>query len=122
MGEFVPVKVDAEDGEGRPLINQYQAHVRGYPAFCSSIPLLRPEGQSDRRQNPGLRPTGLLHRPVEHDRETTEGRPNAPRGAYTAHPKDMNGLRTLVTALTMQGQTKEAIELASRANAARPKF
>ena len=24
---FVPVKVDAEDGEGRPLVEKYQAHV-----------------------------------------------------------------------------------------------
>ena len=57
MRPFVPVKVDAEDGEGRPLVERYQAHIRDIRRSCSSTPrsrIRRTVGSSAR--SPGFMP------------------------------------------------------------------
>jgi thioredoxin-related protein len=115
MRPFVPVKVDAQDGEGRPLVEQYQAHIRGYPAILFLDPAI--EDPKDGRivaKIPGfVPPAGFIEQ-----LNTIAGLPKDIRKLQEyceAHPKDMDGLRQLVTALTMQNQIKEAIELARRA-------
>ena len=59
MRRFVPVKVDAEDGEGRPLAERYQAHIQGYPAILFLDPAI--EDPKDGRivgKIPGFMPPG----------------------------------------------------------------
>jgi RNA polymerase sigma factor (sigma-70 family) len=115
MRPFVAVKVNAEDGEGRPLVDQYQAHIRGFPAILFLDP--SSDDPKDARivgKIPGFAPPACFIDQLN----TIAGLPTDIRKLHehcTAHPNDMNGLRTLVTALTMQGQTKEAIELVGRA-------
>ena len=115
MRPFIAVKVNAEDGEGRQLVERYQAHIRGYPAILFLDP--SNEGPKDGRivaKIPGFAPPACFT-----DQLNTIARlPTDIRKLHehcTAHPKDMDGLRALVTALAMQGQIKNAIELASRA-------
>jgi RNA polymerase sigma factor (sigma-70 family) len=115
MRPFVPVKVDAEDGEGRPLAVQYQAHISGYPAIIFLDPAI--EDPRDSRivgKVPGFMPAGCFV-------EQLDTIARLPRDVkkleehHNAHPEDMDALRQLVTALTMQSRTKEATELADRA-------
>lgn len=40
ISQFVPVKVDAEDGEGRPLVERYQPHIQAYPAILFLDPAI----------------------------------------------------------------------------------
>jgi RNA polymerase sigma factor (sigma-70 family) len=124
ISQFVPVKVDAEDGEGRPLVEQYQAHIQGSPAILFLDPAI--EDSKDGRivgKITGFLPplsfveqlNTIAHLPKDFGKL---------KAHHTAHPDDMDGLRQLVTALAMQGRSKEAAELASGATDAGtdPKF
>ena len=114
MRRFVPVKVDAEDGEGRPLVEQYQAHVQAYPAILFLDPAI--EDSKDGRvvgKIPGFMPPGSffeqLNTIAHFPRDVSKLEEH-----HKTHPEDMDALRQLVAALTMQGRSKEAIELASQ--------
>ena len=112
ISQFVPVKVDAEDGEGRPLVEQYQAHIQGYPAILFLDPAI--EDPKDGRivgKIPGfMPPTSFV------EQLNTIARLPKDVGKlqehHAAHPEDMDELRQLATALAMQGRSKEAAELA----------
>ena len=115
ISQFVPVKVDAEDGEGRPLVEQYQAHIQGYPAILFLDPAI--EDPKDGRivgKIPGFMPPASFVEQLN-----TIARLPKDIGKlqqhHAAHPDDMDELRQLVTALAMQGRRKEAAELASKA-------
>ena len=118
MRAFVPVKVDADDSEGRPLVKQYQPHVPGYPAILFLDP--RIEGPNDGRIAGKI--SGFIPPTCFIDQLNTIARlPRDLRSIqehYTAHPKDMDALRELATALIMQGRTNEAIVLTSQATGA----
>jgi RNA polymerase sigma factor (sigma-70 family) len=112
ISQFVPVKVDAEDGEGRPLVEKYQAHIQGYPAMLFLDPAI--EDPQDGRivgKIPGFLPpssfveqlNAIAHLP----RDIGELRKR-----HKANPHDMDVLRQLVIVLAIQGRSKEAIELA----------
>jgi thioredoxin-related protein len=116
IGQFVPVKVDAEDGEGRPLVEQYRAHIQGYPAILFLDPAI--EDPKDGRivgKIPGFMPpmsfveqlNTIAHLPKDLG-ELQDHR--------KARPHDMDVLRQWVTALAMRGQSKEAAELVGEAN------
>ncbi len=115
MRPFVPVKVDAADGEGQPLVKQYQAHISGYPAILFLDPAI--ENPKDSRivgKVPGFMPAGCFVEQLN----TIARLPRDVKkleGHCAAHSEDMDALRQLVTALTMQSRTKEATELADRA-------
>jgi RNA polymerase sigma factor (sigma-70 family) len=115
MRPFVPVKVDANDGEGHPLVMQYQAHISGYPAILFLDPAI--EDPMDSRivgKVPGFMPPGCFVEQLN----TIARLPRDVRkleGHCAAHSEDLDALRQLVTALTMQSRTKEATELADRA-------
>ena len=115
MRPFVPVKVDAEDGEGRPLAERYRAHIQGYPAILFLDPAI--DDPKDGRivgKIPGFMPPGSF---VEQLNTIAQ----LPRDIgklqkhHKTHPEDGDSSRQLATALAMQGRSQEAIELASRA-------
>jgi len=115
ISQFVPVKVDAEDGEGRPLIEQYQAHIQGYPAILFlDLAIEDPKDGRIVGKIPGFMPpmsfveqlNKIAHLPKDVGKLQEH---------HTAHPGDMDELRQLATALAMQGRSKEAAELASGA-------
>ena len=115
ISQFVPVKVDAEDGEGRPLVEQYQAHIQGYPAILFLDPAI--EDPKDGRivgKIPGFMPPASFVEQLN-----TIARLPKDIGKlqehHAAHPDDMDELRQLATALAMQGRSKEAAELACKA-------
>ena len=117
ISQFVPVKVDADDGEGRPLVEQYQGAHPGEP---SGDPVPRPR---NRRSEVIYRIVGKIPgfmRPMSFVEQlnTIARLPNdigKLQQHHAAHPDDMDELRQLVTALAMQGRRKEAAELASKA-------
>ncbi len=113
MRPFVPVKVDAEDGEGRPLVERYQTHIRGYPAILFLDPAI--EDPKDARivgKIPGFMPASSFA-------EQLNTIAHLPRDVgkllETVHPDDGDGMRRLATALAMQGRVKEAVTLIDRA-------
>ena len=86
--QFVPVRINAEDGEGRPLVEQYQSHIQGYPAILFLDPAI--ENPKDGRivgKIPGFMPplffaeqlNIIAHLP--HDVEKLQER-------HKAHPDD----------------------------------
>ncbi len=115
ISQFVPVKVDAEDGEGRPLVEEYQEHIRGYPAILFLDPAI--EDPKDGRivgKIPGFMPPMSFVEQLN-----TIARLPKDVGKlqehHAAHPDNMDELRQLATALAMQGRSKEAAKLASGA-------
>jgi hypothetical protein len=120
MRAFVPVKVDAEDGEGRPLVNRYGTHIRQiYPTILFLDPAAEATaGDQVVGKIPGfLPPTSFADRlrliaRLPRDLATLGER-------HKAHPEDVEALPQLVAALAMQGGLKEAIELATPTRAGR---
>ena len=110
---FVPVKVNAEDGEGRPLVARYQAHVPAYPAILFLDPTI--DDPRDSRivgKIPGYMPaTGFA--------EQLKTIARLPRDVGSlmdkVHPDDGDEMRRLATALAMQGRVEEATALIDRA-------
>ena len=97
ISEFVPVKVDAEDGEGRPLVEQYQAHIQGYPAILFLNPAI--EDPKDGRivgKIPGFMPPASFVEQLN-----TIARLPKDIGKlqqhHAAHPDDLDERRQLVT-------------------------
>ncbi len=111
---FVPVKVDAEDGEGRPLAEKYKAHVGAiYPMILFIDPAKREaEGSGVVARIPGMIPAGTF---VEGLRTIAR----LPRDIGTlvgkAHPDDGDAMRQLATALATRGRLKDAAALIDRA-------
>ena len=111
---FVPVKVDAQDSEGRPLAEKYKAHVGAiYPMILFLDPANREaEGSGVVARIPGVIPAGTL---VEGLR--TIARLPRDFGALLrkAHPDDGDAMRQLATALATRGRIKDAAALIDRA-------
>ena len=116
----MPVKVDAEDGEGRPLARRYGAHIRqNYPTILFIDPAAEATaGDQIVGKIPGFLPPATfadqlrLIAQIPRDLTTL-------REQHKAHPEDVEALPKLVAALAMQGRLKEAIDLATRARADR---
>lgn len=111
---FVPVKVDAEDGEGRPLAERYHFPLKtGYPIILILDPMIV-DARDDRivARLPGTVPPGSLA-----DQLTLIAR--LPRDIdklrAKAHPDDGEAMRLLAAALAMQGKEAEAAALIDRA-------
>ncbi len=113
MRAFVPVKVNAEDGEGRPLAERYQAHIQGYPAILFLDPTI--DDPRDSRivgKIPGFMPAASFAEQLE----TIARLPNdVDQLVKKAHPDDGDAMRLLATALAMRGRVQEAIALIDRA-------
>jgi thioredoxin-related protein len=113
MRAFVPVKVDAEDGEGRPLVKRYQIHVSAYPAILFLDPTI-PDPKDARivGKIPGFMPAASFA-------EQLRAIAHLPRdvGSLTdkVHPDDGEAMRRLATALAMQSREMEAVALIDRA-------
>ena len=111
---FVPVKVDAEDGEGRPLAEKYKAHVG---AISPMILFLDPanreaEGGGVVARIPGMIPAGTL---VEGLQTIARLPRDIDALVRKAHPDDGDAMRQLATALAMRGRIKDATALIDRA-------
>ena len=111
---FVPVKVDAEDGEGHPLAEKYKAHVGAiYPMILFLDPASREaEGGGVVARIPGMIPAGTL---VEGLRTIARLPWDIGPLARKAHPDDGDAMRLLATALAMRGRIKDAAALIDRA-------
>jgi hypothetical protein len=111
---FVPVKVDAEDGEGRPLAEKYKAHVGAiYPMILFLDPATREaEGGGVVARIPGMIPTGTL---VEGLQTIARMPRDIDALARKAHPDDGEAMRQLATALAIRGRIKDAAALIDRA-------
>ena len=115
MRPFVPVKVDAEDGEGRPLVERYSA---SHHAGISGDPVPRPGGS---RRPKDARIVGKIpgFMPAASFVEQLNTIARLPRDVgplmKKAHPDDGDAMRQLATALAMQGRIKEAAALIDRA-------
>lgn len=110
---FVPVRVDADDGEGRPLAERYKAHIRGYPAILFLDPTI--DDPADDRivgKIPGYMPPASF---AEQLRTIASLPRDLGRLAKMARPDDGDAMRLLATALAMQGQIDEAVALIGRA-------
>ncbi|APW59121.1 sigma-70 family RNA polymerase sigma factor [Paludisphaera borealis] len=114
MRRFVPVKVDAEDGEGRPLVERYQAHIQGYPAILFLDPAI--EDAHDGRivgKIPGYTPPLAFVELLNVIAGLPRDLPKL-REQLKAHADDDETARRLATSLAMQGELMEAGELAGR--------
>ncbi len=111
---FVPVKVDAEDGEGRPLAEKYKAHVGAiYPMILFLDPANREaEGSGVVARIPGMIPAGTF---VEGLRTIARLPRDIGSLVRKAHPDDGDAMRQLATALAMRGRIKDAAALIDRA-------
>ena len=111
---FVPVKVDAEDGEGHPLAEKYKAHVGAiYPMILFLDPASREaEGGGVVARIPGMIPAGTL---VEGLRTIACLPWDIGPLARKAHPDDGDAMRQLATALAARGRIKDAAALIDRA-------
>ena len=111
---FVPVKVDAEDGEGRPLAEKYKAHVGAIdPMILFLDPANREaEGGGVVARIPGMIPAGTL---VEGLRTIARLPRDIGPLVRKAHPDDGDAMRQLATALAMRGRIKDAAALIDRA-------
>ena len=114
MRPFVPVKVDAEDGEGRPL-------ARAVPGCtserCPTILFLDPaiDDPKDARivgKIPGFMPPSSF---VEQLNVIARLPRDVGKLMEKVHPDDGDAMRRLATALAMQGRVKEAAALIDRA-------
>jgi thioredoxin-related protein len=113
MRPFVPVKVNAEDGEGKPLVERYQAHIRGYPTILFLDPAI--EDPRDARivgKIPGFMPASSFA-------EQLNAISRLPRDVREllekVHPDDGDAMRRVAMAMAMQGRVKEAVALIDRA-------
>ncbi len=111
---FVPVKVDAEDAEGRPLAEKYKAHVGAiYPMILFLDPANREaEGGGVVARIPGMIPPGTL---VEGLQTIARLPRDIDALARKAHPDDGDAMRQLATALAIRGRIKDAAALIDRA-------
>jgi thioredoxin-related protein len=113
MRAFVPVKVDAEDGEGGPLVGRYQAHIQGYPAILFLDPSI-----DDRKDSRivgkifGFMPAASF---AEQLKTIARLPKDVDKLVAKVHPDDGDAMRLLATALAMQGRAKEAVALIDRA-------
>jgi hypothetical protein len=118
---FVPVQVDAERGDGRPLAEKYKVETRMIDPMILFIDPAVPEAEGVVARIPGMIPTGTLV-----DGLQTLGRLPRDIGTLTrkAHPDDGDAMRQLATALAMRGRVKDAAALIDRAwgPAADPNF
>jgi RNA polymerase sigma factor (sigma-70 family) len=113
MRAFVPVKVDAEDGEGRPLAERYRAHIQGYPAILFLDPTSDdPKDSRIVAKIPGFMPASSF---AEQLRTIARLPKDVDQLVAKVHPDDGDAMRLLATALTMQGRVKEAVALIDRA-------
>ena len=116
MRPFVPVKVDAHDGEGRPLVEQYQAHIQGYPAILFIDPTIEdPHDAHIVGKIPGYAPAMAFVQLLD----VIDSLPkdlSKLREHHREHPDDIESLRQMATSLAMQGEIEQAIELAGRAH------
>ncbi len=111
---FVPVKVDAEDGEGRPLAEKYRVNAG---AILPMILFLDPanreaEGGGVVARIPGMIPAGTL---VEGLRTIARLPRDIGPLVRKAHPDDGDAMRQLATALATRGRIKDAAALIDRA-------
>jgi hypothetical protein len=111
---FVPVKVDAEDGEGRPLAEKYKAHVGAiYPMILFLDPANREaSGGGVVARIPGMIPAGTL---VEGLRTIARLPRDIGQLVRKAHPDDGDAMRQLATALATRGRITDAAALIDRA-------
>jgi hypothetical protein len=111
---FVPVQVDAEGGDGRPLAAKYRAHVGMISPMILFLDPANPEAEGGGvvARIPGMLPTGTLV-----DGLQTLARLPKDLGPLTrkAHPDDGDAMRQLATALAMRGRVKDAAALIERA-------
>jgi thioredoxin-related protein len=113
MRTFVPVKVDCQDGEGRPLVARYLAHIKVCPTILFLAPAIEDPGDA--------RIVGKIagYMPAEIFVERLSTIARLPRDvdamAKKVHPEDGDAMRRLATAMAMQGRVKEAIALVERA-------
>jgi thioredoxin-related protein len=113
MRPFVAVKVDPDDGEGRPLLARYRAHIKVCPTFLFLDPAIDDPG--DARivgKMPGYMPADIF---VDHLTTIARLPRDVDAMAKEVHPEDGDAMRRLATALAMQGRVKEAIALVDRA-------
>jgi hypothetical protein len=111
---FVPVHVDAEGGEGRPLAAKYKVEPR---MINPMILFLDPadqeaEGGGVVARIPGMIPTGTL---VEGLQMIARLPRDLDALARKAHPDDGDAMRQLATALAIRGRIKDAAALIDRA-------
>jgi hypothetical protein len=111
---FVPVQVDAEGGDGRPLAEKYRAHVGMiYPIILFLDPANQEaEGGGVVARIPGMIPAGTLVEGLQ-----TIARLPRDLGPLVrkAHPDDGDAMRKLATALAMRGRITDAAALIDRA-------
>jgi hypothetical protein len=120
MRRFVPVKVDANDGEGRPLAGLYRVHTGGgYPAILCLDPAV--DDPKDARIV-GKIPFFMLADPsvpADSFADQLHTIAHLPRDVDSlmkkAHPNDGDAMRQLATALAMQGRVNDAVALIDRA-------
>jgi hypothetical protein len=111
---FVPVRVDAEGGDGRPLAEKFKAHVGAiYPVIIFLDPANREaEGSGVVARIPAMIPTGTL---VEGLQMIARLPRDIDALARKAHPDDGEAMRQLATALATRGRIKDAAALIDRA-------
>jgi RNA polymerase sigma factor (sigma-70 family) len=113
MRPFVPVKVDAYDGEGKPLAAQYHFHIPDYPTILFLDPTI--DDPKDARivgKVPVFLPPSTF---VEQLNTIARMPKNINQLIEKAHPDDGDKMRLLATAMAMQGRTKDAAALIDRA-------
>ncbi len=102
---FVPVQVDAEGGDGRPLAAKYRAHVGMISPMILFLDPANPEAEGGGvvARIPGVIPTGTLI-------EGLQTIARLPRDigplARKAHPDDGDAMRQLATALAARGASR----------------
>jgi RNA polymerase sigma factor (sigma-70 family) len=110
---FVPVQVDAEGGDGRPLAEKYRAHVGMIdPIILFLDPANVAEGDGVVARIPGMIPAGTL---VEGLQSVARLPRNIGPLVRKAHPDDGDAMRQLATALAMRGRVQDAAALIDRA-------
>jgi RNA polymerase sigma factor (sigma-70 family) len=114
MRAFVPVKVDPQDGQGRPLAARYAPHLTpGFPTILFLDPA-NEETQDARSVGriPGIMPAGSL---VEQLNTIARLPREIDPLVKKAHPDDVDAMRQLATALAIRGRVAEAAALIDRA-------
>jgi hypothetical protein len=111
---FVPVKVDVEDAEGRPLAEKYRVNAG---AMLPMILFLDPanreaQGGGVVARIPGMIPAGTL---VEGLRTIARLPRDIGPLVRKAHPDDGDAMRQLATAMATRGRIKDAAALIDRA-------
>jgi hypothetical protein len=111
---FVPVQVDAEGGDGRPLAAKYRAHVGMISPIILFLDPANPEAEGGGvvARMPGMMPMGTL---VEGLQTIARLPRDLDALARKAHPDDGDAMRQLATALAIRGRIKDAAALIDRA-------